>query len=69
MNFLNGWRTILGGVVLICGAVYTGFGEPHDIVKAIALFGSGMAAIGLGGKAEKIIAAVKDSGLVKTDDK
>lgn len=64
----DGYKTIIGGVGLILtgllgllGQVYPDLGLPQmEIGTALVTLSSGMAALGLGGKAEKLKAAIEE---------
>lgn len=64
----DGYKTIIGGVGLILtgllgllGQVYPDRGLPQmEIGTALVTLSSGMAALGLGGKAEKLKAAIEE---------
>lgn len=59
-NFLSGYRTIIGGLIQVgLGAYLIAVGE---MKMGVTLIGTGASTIGLGGKGDKIIQAIKEKG-------
>lgn len=59
LNFLDGTKTFIGGLVLVGGGVAgTVFGVV-DPVTGITLVGNGFAVWGIGGKLEKLVQTEK----------